>query len=78
MRAYKLILKEVKEVNYFGEVDKDAIKTGKVAFPFKGEVDGEQVTFKKGDEVGYQYGNICKIDGEEYLLVSLTNIVWQK
>ena len=78
MKCYKLLLKEVKQENNWGYQDKDAIKLGLVAFPFKGKIEDEEVEFKKGDEILFQYGTACKIDGEEYQLVSLNGVVGQK
>lgn len=78
MRAFKLLLKEIKNENVWGVADKDAIKHGKVAFPFKGKTDDTDIEFKKGNEVYYQYGTTAKLEGEEYVLVSLTSLVWQK
>ena len=49
-----------------------------MAFPFKGKLDDEEVEFKKDDEIYYQYGTPAKLDGEDYILVSLTSLVWQK
>lgn len=78
MRAFKLLLKEIKQENQWGYEDKDAIKLGEVAFPFKGKIDDEKVEFKKGDKIYYQYGTNAKLDGEDYVLTSLTSVVWQK
>ena len=78
MKAFKLILKEVKQEDKWGYSEKDAVKKGLVAFPFKGKLDDEEVEFKKDDEIYYQYGTPAKLDGEDYILVSLTSLVWQK
>lgn len=78
MRTFKLLLKEIKQENNWGYEDKDAIKLGTVAFPFKGKTDDYDFDLKKGDEVYYQYGTSCKLNGEEYVLVSLTSLVCQK
>ena len=78
MKLYKLLLKEVKEENKWGYDDKEAIKVGKVAFPFKGKTDDTEFDFKKGDEVLYQYGTNVKLEGEDLVLVSLTSLVAQK
>lgn len=78
MRYFKLLLKEIKEENKWGTLDKDAIKRGKVAFSFKGKTDDTEFDLKKGDEVYYQYGTATKLDGEEYVLVSLTSLICQK
>lgn len=75
MTTYKLLLKAVEEENAWGYQDKDAIKLGKVAFPFKGKTDDYDFDLKKGDQVYYQYGTNCKLNGEEYILVSLTSLV---
>ena len=75
IKTYKLILKEVEQENAWGYQDKDAIKLGKVAFPFKGKTDDTEFDLKKGDEVYYQYGTNAKLDGEDYILVSLTSLV---
>lgn len=80
MRAFnnKLIIEPVKQENYLNYEDKEEVKLGKLAFPFKGKIEDEVVELKKGDEVYYQYGNNIKIEGEEYVLVSLNNLVCQK
>ena len=78
MKTYKLLLKEVKQENNWGYNDKDEVKKGLVAFPFKGKTDDYDFDLKKGDEVYYQYGNPAKLDGEDYILVSLTSLVCQK
>jgi len=79
MRTFKLLLKEVKqEEGIGGYTDKDAIKIGTLMFPFKGKIEDEEVSFKKGDEIAYQYGNKVSLDGEDLQLVSLSNIIWQK
>lgn len=78
MRTFKLLLKEIPQENNWGYQDKDAIKLGKVAFPFKGKTDDTEFDFKKGDEVYYQYGTNAKLNGEDYILVSLTSLVCQK
>jgi co-chaperonin GroES (HSP10) len=78
MRTFKLLLKEIKDENKWGVQDKDAIKRGIVAFNFKGKTDDYDFDLKKGEEVYYQYGTQAKLDGEEYVLVSLTSLVCQK
>lgn len=78
MKTFKLYVKEIKEETYYGEVDKDAIKQGKVAFPVKLEINNKEEEFKKGDEVGYQYGQRAVIDGEEYVQVNSNSISWLK
>lgn len=78
MRTFKLLLKEIKQENKWGYNDKEEVKLGKVAFSFKGKTDDYDFDLKKGDEVYYQYGNSCKLDGEDYVLVSLTQLVCQK
>ena len=78
MKTYKLLLKEIKEDNAWGYQDKDSIKRGLVAFPFKGKTDDYDFDLKKGDEVYFQYGTNAKLDGNEYILVSLTSLVCQK
>lgn len=79
MINYKLLLKEVvQDTEWEGSKDKDAVKLGKVAFAFKGKTDDYDFDFKKGDEVYYQYGNRAVLDGEEYILVSLTQLVSSK
>jgi len=79
MKVFKLLLKEVKqESEWVGYEDKDAVKLGKVAFDFKGKTDDTDYDLKKGDELYYQYGTPAKIEGEDYILVSLTSLVCQK
>ena len=78
MTTYKLLLKEIKEETPWGYQDKEAIKLGLVAFPFKGKTDDYDFDLKKGDEVYFQYGTNCKLKGEDYILVSLTSLVAQK
>lgn len=78
MRAFKLLLKEVKQENKWDYEPKDEIKLGKVAITFTGMVDDNPVEFKKGDEIYYQHGTKATLDGEDYILVSLTSIVCLK
>ena len=78
MKTFKLLLKEVPQENTWGYQDKDAIKLGKVAFSFNGKTDDYDFDLKKGDEVYYQYGTNAKLNGEDYILVSLTSLVAQK
>lgn len=79
MKIFKLLLKEIKpESEWPGYEDKDAVKLGKVAFPFKGKTDDTDFDLKKGDEVYYQYGTTVKLEGQDYILVSLTSLVCQK
>ena len=78
MRSFKLLLKEIKQENAWGYQDKDEIKLGEVAFNFKGKLDDEVVELKKGDKVYFQYGTPAKLEGEDYILVSLNSLVWQK
>ena len=78
MKTFKLLLKEVQQENSWGYQDKDAVKLGLVAFPFKGKTDDYDFDLKKGDEVYYQYGTNVKLKGEDYVLVSLTSLVAQK
>ena len=74
----KIILKEVKEENQWGHADKDALKRGLIAFPFKGKIEDEMIEFKKSDEVFYQYGKDIKLDGVDYILVNASNLICQK
>lgn len=78
MRAYKILLKEIKEENVWGYQDKEAVKCGEVAFDYKGKLDDEVIELKKGDKVYYQYGNPAKLEGVDYTLISLNSLVWQK
>lgn len=71
-------MKEIKDENKWGLVDKDAVHRGTVAFDFKGKTDDYDFDLKKGEEVYYQYGTPAKLDGEDYVLVSLTSLVCQK
>lgn len=73
--SYKLLLKEIKQENYWGCQDKDEIKLGEVAFDFKGKNDDTEFDFKVGDKVYYQYGTKGILNGEEYVLVSLSSLV---
>lgn len=78
MKLFKLLLKEIKQENDWGIEDKDAIKLGTVAFSFKGKTDDTDFDLKKGDEIYYQHGTAVKFKGEDYVLVSLTQLVCQK
>ncbi len=78
MRTFKLLLKEIKEEDMWGQPPKDAVKHGTVAFPFKGKTDDYDFDLKKGEEVYYQHGTPVKLDGQDYQLVSLTQLVCQK
>lgn len=76
MRCFKILLKEVKSPSSFGDYhDKDEVKLGEVAFPFKGTWEDEEISLKKGDKVYYQYGNAAKLDGEDYVIISLNSLV---
>ena len=77
MRTFKLLLKPIEQENKWGYHDKDEVKKGLVAFPFKGKTDDYDFDLKKGDEVLYQYGTPLIIDGVGYVLVSLTSLVAQ-
>ena len=77
MKAFsnKVIVKEIKpETVWLGYEDKDAAKLGKVCFSFE----GEKIKLKAEDEVYYQYGTSVKIDKEDYILVSESNLICQK
>lgn len=74
----KLLLTKIVIGNRWGYEDKDEVKCGKLAFDFTGKDDGEVVTLKKGTEVYYQYGSDIKLEGEEYVLVNLSNVVCLK
>lgn len=80
MKAFnsKVILTPIKQENDWGYEDKDAAKLGKLAFPFKGKIEDEVVEIEKGTEVYYQYGTNIKLEGEDYVLVSLANLICQK
>lgn len=71
----KLLVKEIKqETEWAGYEDKEAAKLGTVSFDFK----GEDIEVKKGTEIYYQYGNVVKINGEEFNLISERDILCQK
>lgn len=74
MKVFKLLLKSNKQENNWNYEDKDEVKSGVVAFPFK----GEEHELKKGAEIYYQYGQNIKIKGEEYILVNESNIICQE
>ena len=78
MKLFKLLLKDVKQENDWGYADKDAIKLGEVAFPFKGKTDDTDFDLKKGDVVDYQHGTPVPKYGEDAELVSLTQLICQK
>lgn len=78
MRAFKILLKEIKQENEWDYEDKDEVKLGEVAFDFKGKLDEEDLELKKGDQVYYQYGTKAKLEGETYVLISTNSLVWQK
>lgn len=75
---YKLLLKKKENKNDFGYEDPLELKKGEVAFDFRGKTDDYEFNFKKGDEVLYENGRECRIDGKDYLLVSLTSLICQK
>lgn len=70
----KLLVKEIKTENKWNYEDKEEVKHGIVSFAFK----GENVELKRDDEVFYQYGNNVKIEGNEFVLVSESNLIAQK
>lgn len=74
----RILLTEVKVENPWGVEDKEALKLGTVAFPCTGTIDEETVSFKKNDEIYYQYGSIVKIDNIEYTLIRASDIVCLK
>lgn len=74
----KMLVTPVKSDNKYGYEDKEEVKLGKLSFSFKGKADDEEVEFKKGDEIYYQYSSKIKLDGTEYDLVSLNNVICQK
>lgn len=79
MRCFKILLKTVKKEDTFGDYyDKDEVKLGEVAFDFKGKLEDEEISLKKGDQVYYQYGNPAKLDGMDYVVISLNSIVCLK
>lgn len=78
MRAFKILLKEIKQSEWEGAENKDEVKLGEVAFPFKGKLEDETITLKKGDKVYFQYGNPARLDGEDYILISLNSLVCLK
>ncbi len=78
MKTFKLLLKDIPQKDSLGMEDKESLKLGKVAFPFKGKTDDTDFDLKKGDEVYYLQGSLTKLDGEEFTLVSLTQLVCQK
>lgn len=78
MKVYKLFVKPISEENEWGYVDKDLVKKGMVLFECEGEINDKVETFKKGVEVSYQYGTPAKVDGEECVLVSFSNVACQK
>lgn len=75
MAQYKLLLKEIKQPSEYGYEDKDQVKLGEAAFDFKGKTDDYDFEFKKGDKVYYQYGTRAVMNNQEYMLVSLTQLV---
>jgi hypothetical protein len=75
MRTYKLLLREIDQKDKWGTEDKDAIKLGEVAYPFKGKVDDELLEFEAGQKLYFQYGTKGVFNGEELTLVSLNSIV---
>lgn len=78
MRTFKILLKEIKTENAWGYQNKDEVKLGEVAFPFKGKLEDEEISLKKGDKVYYQYGNPANLDGVDYTLISLNSLVCLK
>ena len=78
MKCFKILLREIKQENQWDYHDKDEVKKGEVVFDFKGKLDDEWVELKKGDIIYYQYGNPAKIDGGEYVLISLNSLVCLK
>lgn len=78
MRSFKLLVKEIKQENSWGFQDRDQVKLGEIAFDFKGKLDDEPIELKKGEQVYYQHGSPALLEGEEYVLISLNSLVWQK
>lgn len=78
MTYFKLLIKEIKQENKWGQTDVNEVKRGNVAFSFKGKTDDTDYDLKKGAIIAYQHGTPVKIKGEDYQLVSLTSLIWQE
>lgn len=77
MKAFKIILKEIKEESKWGDYqDKGVVQTGEVMFPFK----AEDVELKKGDIVYFQDDYIKRftLEGKEYISTNPTNLICLK
>lgn len=76
MKAFKIILKEIKSENIWNYEEVGKVRLGEVAFPYK----NEEIDLKKGDVVYFMDDYIKKfsIEGKEYISTNPTNLVIQK
>lgn len=74
----RLLLTAIEQKQAWEGLKDDSIKLGKVAFPFTGTGDEKDISFKDGDVVYYQYGTNVYIDGTDYILIRVGDIVCQK
>ena len=80
-RAFKIVLKEIKEENKWGYDDKLQAQVGELVYPFtfKGE-DDKLVELKKGDVVLFKddYPKKFEIEGKEYISTNPNSLICQK
>lgn len=76
IKAYKILLKEIKEENPWGYEATGQVKVGQVMYDFK----SEDVELKKNDIVYFQDDYVKKLtlDGEQLLSTNPTNLICQK
>lgn len=76
MKAFKILLKEIKEENIWGTNDKEEARKGEVVFDYK----NEEIELKKGAIVYYDHDYVknISVEGKQYLSINPTNLVCQK
>lgn len=74
----RLLLTAIEQEQPWEGLKDESVKLGKVAFPFTGKSDDQEVSLNEGDEVFYQYGtNVC-INGDDFVLVRISDLICQK
>ena len=79
MKAFKILLKEIKQENKWGYTEKGIVRKGVVVLPYK----NEEIELKKGDIIYFQDDyvkefnepDICK---DDIISTNPTNLVCQK
>ena len=74
----RLLLTPIDEEKQWEGLKDESVKLGKLAFPFSGKSEDEEIELNEGDEIYYQYGTNVHIGGQDYILVRLSEIVCLK